>query len=134
VGDRVYYLLNEEGSFFIFNLYRINIDGTQNTLIQENTEVFRLFSANGILFAAIETERIDSVNPCIAAILSPDGHVEKVIGNGLNGHNVGFGMERVPNTDMLMVMDYIYFRVDGQVQGVYCTATGALFSLSVTEQ
>ena len=128
-GDWVYYLLDERNNYSERSgFYRIGIDGTQNMLIQENADIFKLLGVNNTLFATMYTGPGEDSDPCEAVKLSPDGSIEKVIGYGWHGHNSAFGLERLLDTDMVMIMNYSYFRVDGSVQGLYCTATGALFS------
>jgi len=47
-----------------------------------------------------------------------------VIGRGTYGENIGFGLEQLPNTDIVMIRDYSFFLIDDSIQGIYCITTG----------
>jgi len=56
-----------------------------------------------------------------------------VLGGGWHGHNFLLGIERLGGTDMIMVMQYSFFRVDGRVVALYCAATWDLFEKTEQE-
>ena len=131
VGDWVYYLWCEVD--WRGNLYRIKPDGTQNMLVQENTNISSLLSVNNTLLATVHVESEEKLGDDVvwheAVVLSQDGKTIKTLGGGWHGHNSAFGMQRLANMDMVMVMNFSFFWVDGSVQGLFCTATGTLFSV-----
>jgi len=63
-----------------------------------------------------------------AVKLSPSGGIEKTLGSGFHGHNRYIAIERLANTNFVTVIEY---RLSGfgLVIALYCTETGALFSL-----
>jgi len=131
IDNRVYYLLGGDGWGWHGNLYRINIDGTQNTLLQDDIDFSELFSVNNTLLATI-FPRPHQVNSSVwyeAVVLAEDGSIEKVLGGGWHGHNSAFSVQHLMGTDMVMVKQLNFFTVDGWVLALYCTNTGALFSL-----
>jgi len=133
IGDWVYYLwIEDRGHGRSRNLYRINIDGTQNTLLQEETGINWLWGVNNTLLAVVPTDQ-PAEGPASwyeAVVLAEDGSVAKVLGGGWYGHNATFGIQQLMDTDMVMIMQFNFFIVYGSVLGLYCTTTGALFSLS----
>ena len=129
IGDSVYYLLPQDSHHGPRDLFRIRVDGTQNTLLQENTDVRRMFSINDIFFATVATGGEDDVYAVDAVILDEYGNVIKVLGSGGDGHNAMFGFESLTNTNLVLAMQYNFFLIDGWVRGVYNTETGAYFSL-----
>jgi len=127
VDDWVYYLYHRD--WMHHYLYRIRLDGTENTLLQENTNIVSLLSVNNQLFATVYTEPGYDSDWHEAVKLSPDGNVTQVLGRGLHGHNVAFGIDRLTTTDIVMIMGFNFFTVDGRVLGLYCTTTGHLFNI-----
>ena len=129
IYDWVYYLvdINDWGghSRFLGNLHRININGTQGTILQESVSMSSLREVNNQLFATVYARQEGDIDAPWheAVILSHDGAIVKVLGGGWDGHNSVFRMERLVDTDVVMLMQ------NGWVIGVYCTVTGALFSL-----
>jgi len=133
IDNWVYYLVlqyNDEQSWNLNNnLYRIKTDGTQNMLLKEDTYIRWLMNINNTIIAFIEPEVLQEDESWVeVVVLSEDGNILKTIGAGWHGHNSGFGAERLLDTDMIMIMDYSFFLVDGSVQGLFCTKTGAFFS------
>ena len=130
IGEWIYYLWSEERSWRN-NLYRIKLDSTQNTLIQENANIRSLLNVNDMLFVTVlsETEEIADASWYDAVLLSQDYSIVKVLGSGWDGHNSYFRMQHLAGTDMIMIMQLSFFRIDGVVDALYCTTTGALFSL-----
>ena len=135
--DWVYYLRFgwEDNVGWHGNLYRMGFYGTSNMLVQENTDIASLLNVNNTLLATVlvrpEDDWLgDDVDWHEAVVLSQDYGVAKILGGGWSGHNSGFGMQRLGDTGMVMIMDLNFFTVDGWVQGLYCTVTGALFSLT----
>ena len=136
-GEWVYYLLHDRENWirenWSRNLYRISIDGTQNTLLQENTGVSSLLSVNDLLFALMFAKPGEDSDIYKVAKLSADGSVVKVLGYGLHGHNSAFGMQRLADTDFIKIIEVNFFWLDAWVQGLYCTNTGVLFSLTMPQ-
>jgi hypothetical protein len=128
MGNWIYYILSEY-AWEPGSLYRININGTQNTLLQNDLDVNSLLSVNNTLFAAIfPRPHVGEDSAWYEAVtLAADGSITKVLGGGWHGHNSGFGMQQLAGTDMVKIMQYSYFGVDGAVLGLYCTTTGSLF-------
>ena len=135
VEDWLFYLLPVDEWGMRFSLYRINLDGTGESLLDGNSDIVSLLGLNNILlatmYAHIERGPGDDIDWHEAVKLSHDGDVLKVLGAGWDGHNSAFGMRRLVDTDLVMIKDFGFFAVDGWVQGLYCTRTGALFSLRV---
>lgn len=129
VGEWVFHLSSEHdwrvgGSL----LYRINIDGTQNTLLRDDLEFLRLYSFNdsGLLFATIHVElEMGSVAGWYdAVILSKDGEIQKVLGGGWAGFNSDFGIQRLADTDLIVMMQFGSNWVDEHIFALYCLVTG----------
>lgn len=129
IDDWVYYLRLRDDWYN--NLYRINTDGTQNTLLQNDIEFSRLFSINNTLLAIIfpRPHQAEASAWYEAVKLAEDGSIEKVLGGGWDGNNASFGMRQLLDTDIVKIVQFNFFRVDGWVVGLYCTDTGALFSI-----
>jgi len=126
IDEWVYYLWSEDDWYG--NLYRINIDGTQNTLLQEG-DFSRLYSINDSLFAMVFMEEGETSVWYEALKLAEDGSTLKVLGGGWSGFNGVFTIQHLVNTDILMLMHLSVWLIDGWVAGLYCTETGALFSI-----
>jgi len=62
-----------------------------------------------------------------AVRLSSDGSIEKTLGSGFDGHNWALNIERLTNTNFVMIIEH-EFPGFGRVISLYCTETGALFS------
>ena len=126
IGDWVYYLLGD-------NLYRIKYDGTQNMLLQENTDLRRLFCVNNMLFATVYIgpgENEDSGMYWHEAVkLTEYGDIVKILGGGWEHSNSNFVLQQLTDTNMVMIKNSRFFQVDGLVLGLFCTITGGLFSL-----
>ncbi|MCL2619490.1 MAG: hypothetical protein FWD97_00970 [Defluviitaleaceae bacterium] len=134
IGDWVYYLWSGEGwGWFGNDLYRINIDGTQNTLLHSGLYASRLFNINDMLFATIVPQPMQADDSVWqqAVMLSEDGDIYKVLGGGWHGHNAGFSIRQLADIDVVLIMQFNFFTIDGLVRAVYCTATETLFSLEV---
>jgi len=130
MGNRIFYAWCEVWGSWGGSLYSINLDGTQNTLLQESISIETLLVINNTLFATIFVDTYLDVALNEAVVLTGDGHIAKVIGGGMHGHNSAFDMVQLMDTNFVMVMQLSFFRVDGNVVALYCTATGALFSPS----
>ena len=134
MGNWLYYLWSDDwlpwGGFGnSLRLYRIRLDGTQNMLLQDEMGFNSLLYVGNTLFATVYTPSHHDVDWHEAVILSQYGDIERVIGGGGHGHNCAFDIRRFQDTDMVKIMEFNFFRIDGRVQGLFCTATGALFSL-----
>ncbi|MCL2564927.1 MAG: hypothetical protein FWE24_03845 [Defluviitaleaceae bacterium] len=114
------------------NLNRIRLDGTQNMLVEENTGIASLLKVNNTLFGTVYTETPYEDAPWYEAVkfsYEEDFSVAKVLGGGWHGHNSALILSKLTGTDMVMVVNASFFRVDGHVQALYCTESGALFTL-----
>ena len=132
IDEWVYYLWSDEGwGRFGNDLHRIRVDGTQNTLLQRGMYAYRLFNINDNLFATIVPQPPEGESGVYqqAVKLSADGSIEKMLGNGIHGHNSGFSIQALEGTDLVLVMQLNFFTVDGWVLYVYCTTTGTLFRI-----
>ena len=134
VGDWVYYMWRAGRDIpWRGELHRIRPDGTENMLVQANTDIISLLGVNNMLFATVFSEPEQHIGGDVdwheAVKLSLDGSIEKVLGGGWHGHNTGFGIRHLVGTDLVMIVEFSFFRLDDSVQGLYCTNTGALFSL-----
>jgi len=109
----------------------LSLDDTQDIFLQDNIDFTGLFSINDILIATIfpRPHRGEASAWYEAIVLAEDGSTVKVLGGGWYGHNAGFGIQQLAGTDMIMIKQLNYFKVDGWVLGLYCTTTGVLFSL-----
>ena len=107
------------------NLHRIGFDGTQNILLSDELIVSSILVVNNALLATVYAGREDDVDAPWheAVVLSEDGDVVKTLGGGWHGHNSFIDIQQLANTNMVMIIR------DGAVRGLYCTATGAIFSL-----
>ena len=112
------------------NLYRINIDGTQSTLLLESANIDRLLSVDNTLFAIIRAEPRpeDAEARYEAVVLSHDGNIQKVLGSNEHGHNTFIDIQQLADTNMVMTMQISAFAVDARVLSLYCADTGALFN------
>jgi len=134
MGDLVYYLWSEDS--WLGNLYRINLDGSQNTLLQDDVEFFGLYGINNTLLATMFPPSLQVEGPedlYHAVVLAEDGSIAEVFGMGWAGQNRGLEIQQLLNTDMAMLMLSHYFLFDAWVIGLYCTRTGAVFNLSSIE-
>jgi len=125
IDDWVYYLSSPWGS----SLYRIKVDGTQNMLVEEGSNIRWLLDINGTPVGTIFARPNYDTDWHEAVLFSQDGGISKVLGSGSDGHNWIFHIQHLPGTDMVMIINLSVFRLDGSVQALYCTATGALFSV-----
>jgi len=128
IGDWIYYSWNEAWSecswWSIFgNLYRINIDGTRNTLLREENDISALWNINDRLLATIFVRPSHDSDIHKTVVLSHDGKIENIFGGGWDGHNSVFWMQQVADTGIVMAIQ------NSWIQGLYCTITGALFTL-----
>jgi len=137
IEDLVYYIWREDdwsegwNNSMYGHLYSIKLDGTQNTLLQDDLDLSRLFSINNTLFATVLAYPLlgDDSQWHEAVKLSNGGGVLKVLGGGWHGHNAAFSIQQLAGSDMVMIMQLNFFRVDGWVTSLYCNTTGAFFSL-----
>ena len=136
-GDWIFYLWNEVWNehrwWYHGNLYRINLDGTQNTLLQEDTNIGGLWGVNNVLLAIVQAKPESDSYLYEFVILSQDGSVRKILGSGWDGHNSALGIERLADTNFVMAMQYNMFRSDGSIIALYCTETGAFFSTATPQ-
>ena len=133
IGDWFYYLWSESWQFCESDLYRINVDGTQNELLRDEINYVRLYNFNDSLFATICSECDVESDACWyeAVKLAEDGSIAKILAGGWSGHNLFFAMTRLLNTDIIIIIQPMYYQLDYSVLGIYCIKTGAFFSASV---
>ncbi|MDR2166253.1 MAG: hypothetical protein LBE35_00205 [Clostridiales bacterium] len=79
-------------------------------------------------FTTVFAKDLDATALYKAVKLSPDGEIEKVLAEGWHGHNAAFGVRRLANTGLVLAVQSSFFTIDGLIQAVYCTETGALFN------
>ena len=127
IGDRIYYIWHDEEWRWDGQLHRINVDGTQDTLLQEDIRFSDLFSFNGLLFATICTGYGDDATLHEVVKLDEDGNIEKVLASVWIGHNHGFAMRKLLDTSIILIMQPVYYFLESEILGLYCTKTGALF-------
>jgi hypothetical protein len=133
LGDWVYYLVSEHTvldrpDLVRMDLWRINLDATQNTLLQEDTNIFRLYSTSNTLFGLYG--RYFNVDSMRAGAVRLDGYgnVIAIFGVGSDGHNARLGFESLTGTNMVMAMQYSFFGGDAFVLGIYNPETNEYFS------
>ena len=127
VNDKVYYLWRDNHRYG--DLYRMNIDGTESALLRDDYDFWELFNINDTLIATHNTGNGDGNAAWYRAILlSNEGDFLKALGSGFHGHNYILDVQQLPGTDMVMIVQLDYFKVDGRVVSLYNTATGAFFA------
>jgi len=126
IDDWIYYTLWGSHTGVHGNFHRINVDGTQNALLQDDISVSSFLVVNDTLIATVYARQEgDMDSPWHEAVVfSEDGNIVKVLGGGWDGHNSFFTIERLANTDIVILIQ------NGSVVGLYRTNTGALFSLN----
>jgi len=134
IGNEIYYLWNEQWSQnnswrILGNLYRINIDGTGNTQLTNENNFLNIVGLNNTLIVTMLFDWQWDGGLIEVAKLSLDGNIEKIIGAGWDGHNSTLRVERLLDTDFIMIMEISGFSDTFSIQGIYCTNTGALFTL-----
>ena len=127
MGDWLYYLSRGGDWRNPQNLYRINVDGTQNTRLQEGTAFGSLIGVQGILFAIVGTGIWEGDSVLVEAVkLTENGSIAKVIGSGWESSNVILRLSDLEGTELVLLFASSYFG-DSWIGGIYCIATGAIF-------
>ena len=115
------------------NLYRIRLDGTDNQLVKENADFYSLFYAKGTLFGLRDMGEVDDdfgVNFSDVFAISTTGEVITKIGSWRQGHNSGFGLSHIPETNFVLVAQHTFGALHYWAQGIYCLTTGQFFSVA----
>jgi len=97
-------------------------------LVCEDGVFEQLLSINNQLFATVLTGGHDfDVWELDFVKLAENRNVEKVVGHGTSGHNRANSILRLPNTDILKIVEGDFFEVDAVILRLYCTVTQAMF-------
>lgn len=134
-GDYVYYTEQQETEEFSFDLFRIKMDNSEKKLLRKDTNISRLCSVGGRLFAEGENPTVildycDGLYDIEIGIylLNSEGNVEETLHRFWSDNQTGNSSDfMVPYGDQLMVMRWELYS-EPLILFLYDPATGAVFT------